>query len=167
MLLTFWPAVFHSVFYLDSSLLYWYGNVVILTKIFITGCTGSYHFGNFWSNLWYKFQQNDNIPVSVFVTWIISANYMNNCWGIINFCFMEWIHNYNPQKNVGYNYICCQHQHMSDPALFNYWMFTSTSSVVRHGLISTSNRKKQDIHGLMQERCNSIANCTGVTSFLH
>ena len=83
------------------------------------------------------------------------------------------ISNYTPQKNVGYNYFCCQHQHMSDWVLFNYGIFTWTSSVVRHGLIFTSNRKIQVIDGLMQERCNSIANalelclsCTNPTIWL-
>ena len=36
-----------------------------LEGIFINGCTGSCHFGNFWCNQWWKLRQNDNISGSM------------------------------------------------------------------------------------------------------
>ena len=40
---------------------HWHGNFVI----FVTGCSGSCYFDNFWNSQCCKFRQNDNISVSV------------------------------------------------------------------------------------------------------
>ena len=38
-------------------------------EILITGCTGSCHFDNFQCSQWWKFRQNEDISVSVYITW--------------------------------------------------------------------------------------------------
>ena len=65
-------------------------------EILITGCTGSCHFDNFQCNQWWKFHQNEDISVSVFIMFmpanrsavpvITRENFL--CWRILIYIYV-------------------------------------------------------------------------------
>ena len=66
-----WPSYLHNGIFCTGNItsIHWSGNVVILTKIFITGCTGSCQYDNFQWSQWWKFHENDNISIECILKW--------------------------------------------------------------------------------------------------